>query len=200
MGLGVAHTHTIHTPYRIPHTTSHYTTYHHTPTSHTTYHTPPPHTLLHTTHQAELRDKQTAIQQGLEYTAKLEGMVRDAQAVNSKMNKEVNVMQDKVRIVCKRTCVLCCVHLRAHQHAYTPTWFLSLSLSLLHNLTPHTLSLPLSHTPSHPLTLKTPQVHKFHRELEEQLQINAQLLAASSQRQLDIQAKETELTNAKVCR
>lgn len=46
--------------------------------------------------QAELRDRQAAIQQGLEYIAKLEGMVRDAQTVNTRMNKEVNVLQDKV--------------------------------------------------------------------------------------------------------
>lgn len=46
--------------------------------------------------QAELRDRQAAIQQGLEYTAKLEGMVRDTQTANRRMNKEVNVLQDKV--------------------------------------------------------------------------------------------------------
>lgn len=42
------------------------------------------------------------------------------------------------------------------------------------------------------------QVHKIHRDLEEQLQINAQLLADNSQRQIDIQAKETEVANLKV--
>ena len=42
------------------------------------------------------------------------------------------------------------------------------------------------------------QVHKIHRDLEEQLQINAQLLADNSQRQIDIQAKETEVASLRV--
>lgn len=41
-------------------------------------------------------------------------------------------------------------------------------------------------------------MHKIHRDLEEQLQINAQLLADNSQRQIDMQAKESEIAALKV--